>query len=121
VVYALVEGLAGVRDLDTAFDRAEVAPRWLAANTDEADVCIHYPASDGYVAYRYQHDAERKTIRLNLTGSGEDFQLRLLLPPGASIARRGERELPTESVGGSVYALLEESAMAPVELEVVYA
>lgn len=121
VVYALVEGLAGVRDLDTAFDLAEVSPRWLAAGTHSADACIHYPASDGYVAYRFEHDSAGKTIRLNLTGSGEDFQVRLLLPDGASHARRGEESLETESVGGSVYAVLEESALGPVEIEVIYA
>lgn len=45
IVYALVEGLAGVVDRDVAYRTAGVAPRWPAAETDEAKVVVHYPAS----------------------------------------------------------------------------
>ena len=32
---------------------------------------VHYPASDGYVAYDYRHDPAKREIALTVTGSGE--------------------------------------------------
>jgi hypothetical protein len=107
-VYALVEGLAGVVDGDTAFRKVNFAPRWLAAGVDRAEATIHYPASDGYVAYRYSHDAENSLINIELTGSGEACACHILLPEGASKGKRvtadGEAVVFTQnSVEGSKY------------------
>jgi hypothetical protein len=82
LVYALVEGLAGVVDRDGPYRIAGVAPRWPAADTDEARVVVHYPASDGYVAYEYQHRPESREIVLTLTGGGERADAHVLLPEG---------------------------------------
>lgn len=81
VVYALIEGLAGVVDATTAFENPVISPRWEAADETEAEVCVHYPASDGYVAYRYRKEADR--VRIELTGSGQNGVLRVLLPDGS--------------------------------------
>jgi hypothetical protein len=70
VVYALVEGLAGVVDRGVTFNRIELAPRWISAGVHEAQVTIRYPSSVGYVAYHYVHNLEEKAIRLLVTGSG---------------------------------------------------
>jgi len=83
-VYALVEGLAGVVDGDTAYRKVNFAPRWLAAGVNQAEATIHYPASDGYVSYRYSLDAENTLIYIELTGSGESCDCHILLPEGAS-------------------------------------
>jgi hypothetical protein len=84
VTYALVEGLAGVVDRDTAYRVAQVAPRWPAAGTNEASVVVHYPASNGYVAYDYRHDPARREIALVVTGSGERAECHVLLPAGVT-------------------------------------
>jgi hypothetical protein len=86
VVYGLVEGLAGVVDHDVAYRVAGVAPRWLAAGTNEAKVVVHYPASHGYVAYDYRHDSSAREIALTLTGSGESAECHVLLPAGVAAA-----------------------------------
>jgi hypothetical protein len=86
VVYGLVEGLAGVVDRDVAYRVAGLAPRWPAAGTDAAKVTIHYPASGGYVAYDYRHDAARREIALTLTGSGDRAECHVLLPNGVAAA-----------------------------------
>jgi hypothetical protein len=86
VVYGLVEGLAGVVDRDIAYRVAGVAPRWLAAGTNDAKVVVHYPASDGYVAYDYRHDPSAREIALTLTGSGERAECHVLLPAGVAAA-----------------------------------
>ncbi len=95
VVYALVEGLAGVVDRGAAFAVAAVAPRWTAAGRDSADVSICYPESRGYAAYRYRHGARGKRILLDLTGSGGRFQCHVLLPEGA----RGAASVTCDGAG----------------------
>jgi hypothetical protein len=86
VVYGLVEGLAGIVDADVAYRVASVSPRWPAAGTNEAKVTVHYPASDGYVAYDYRHDPTKREITLTVTGSGERADCHVLLPAGAEAA-----------------------------------
>ena len=86
IVYALVEGLAGVVDRDVAYRTASVAPRWPAAGTNEARVVVHYPASDGYVAYDYRHDPAKREIVLRVTGSGDTALCHVLLPAGGVAA-----------------------------------
>jgi hypothetical protein len=83
VVYALIEGLAGVVDSGVAYDRVALSPRWTAAGIDQADVVVHYPDSTGYAAYRYRHDPQNATITIELTGSGETCACHVLLPAEA--------------------------------------
>jgi hypothetical protein len=81
VVYALIEGLAGVKDTGVAFDRALLAPRWAAAGVDEVAVTVKYEASGGYVCYRYRREGAGLT--LHFTGSAAKMQVEVLLPEGA--------------------------------------
>ena len=81
VVYALVEGLAGVKDTGVAFNKALLAPRWESASIKEADATIKYEASGGYVCYRYRRAG--KKLNLEFTGSGEQTQVEILLPSGS--------------------------------------
>lgn len=109
VVYGLVEGLAGVEDRDVAYRVAGIAPRWPAAGTNEAKVVVHYPASDGYVAYDYRHDPARREIALTVTGSGERAECHVLLPAGVTAATAvGDGPAPvaftTSRVESSTYA-----------------
>lgn len=83
VVYALVEGLAGVVDKGTAFDRVALAPRWSAAGVDAVTAHVTYPASKGYLSYAYAHDKAAKRIALTVTGGGEVASCSILLPAKA--------------------------------------
>lgn len=80
VIYALIEGQAGVVDTGVAFDRAEVSPRWQAHGETSAEVDVVYPSSGGYVSYRYRRDA--KAITCIITGRAEHTRLRVLLAEG---------------------------------------
>ena len=80
VINALIEGLAGVNDQAAICSRVLVAPRWLAAGVDEAQVTVGYPASGGYLAYRYQHNSANRQLFLTITGSGERANCHVLLP-----------------------------------------
>ena len=84
---ALVEGLAGVNNDGLGFSEVTLSPRWTSASVDSANVTVTFPASKGYVAYRYRHQPERKLIELQLTGSGSVVRGHLLLPKGVSSVR----------------------------------
>jgi hypothetical protein len=80
---ALIQGLGGVADTDVRFNQVRLAPRWTSAGVDKADVTVRYPASDGYVAYRYRHDRQAKQIEVQGTGSGKGADWHVLLPAGS--------------------------------------
>lgn len=82
---AIIEGLCGVRDDGIAFSEARVAPRWVAAQEAQADVSVRYPASRGYVAYKYWHDSAADTITILFTGSALKYELAVLLPENRMI------------------------------------
>jgi hypothetical protein len=113
VVYAILEGLCGIEDTDRAFRRARVAPRWAATGQDTARAVVHYPASDGYCAYELEHEPEQQRFVLELTGSGEAFDVHLLLPAGtrATAVRLAENELEFAD------CRIEDSAYADFTLE----
>jgi len=85
IAYALLEGLAGVEDQGTAFSRTRIAPRWEAANVASAEVTVKYPASAGYCRYRYSRDRSLNRISVDFTGTGQEFELRVLLPKGQQV------------------------------------
>jgi hypothetical protein len=81
MLYALMEGLAGVVDLDRLFRRVRLSPRWCACASMEASVNAVYAASGAGIGYRFEHDAASKTIRLDFEGEAR-IDLHLLLPRG---------------------------------------
>ena len=107
---ALIEGLAGIEDTDRAFATACIAPRWAATEARAATVCVHYPASDGYCAYRWRHLPRRRLVEIDVTGSFARAELRVLMPAGRRPrqATCAGQPLPLrlETVERSCYALI---------------
>jgi hypothetical protein len=85
VLYALFEGLAGVKDSGTAFSRTELTPRWNSSGVPAAEVTLRYPASDGYCSYRYRADEHK--VEFEFTGCAEKFDVQILLPPRRRIQK----------------------------------
>lgn len=79
VIYALFEGLAGVKDQGAAFSRTAITPRWVSANVPSAEITVRYPASTGYCSYKYKAQESRLTVEF--TGGAESFDVQILLPP----------------------------------------
>ena len=105
---ALVEGLAGVKNIGLAFDRVSIAPRWCSAETDSADVCIHFPASGGYVSYKYLNNYGKREMNMVVTGSGNELKGHFLLPQNSLTARSVECDgkpiaFVTSKIESSVY------------------
>ncbi len=125
VYHAIAEGLAGVVDEGRAFDRVCISPRWAATGARQADVCLHYPASDACCAYSYKHDPRRKRITLEFAGDFGAAALRCLLPSGCSASEVVEGKRPLtfkrERVGNSSYVCFElaGAASSPVVIRLV--
>jgi hypothetical protein len=81
MAYALIEGLAGVEDTQTLFRRVRIAPRWIAAGKEEAQVQCVYGASGASFTYSYDHNPSASCVDLELRGNA-DVDLHVLLPPG---------------------------------------
>lgn len=122
VIYALVEGLAGLKDNGIAFRKAILAPRWEAAGIDEVSATAKYESSGGYLSYIYKKTDDGKYL-ITFTGSGEEIEFRLLLPDGkkpVKVKVNGEEQpvANTENVEDSTYLVLRTAAVGVYEVEV---
>lgn len=84
MLYAFVEGLAGVEDRAHSFRRVRCAPRWAVTGEAEADVEVGYAASGAAFAYRYRHAAADRRLHLTIEAEASEVALHLLLPDGAA-------------------------------------
>lgn len=83
VVYALMEGLAGIKDTGVAFDKALLAPRWEAAAVNEVSATAKYEASGGYLSYRYRQPDEKYEI--TFTGTSPFTEINVFIPVNKKI------------------------------------
>lgn len=83
MLYALMEGLAGVVDKHSKFSKVQISPRWAAANVTEAEVRVEYAASESWLKYKYMLSSEGITLQLIANSCAVDFHV--LLPEGAEI------------------------------------
>lgn len=122
IVYGLVEGLAGVKDIGVAFNTALIAPRWEAAGTREAKVTVKYEASDGYVSYRYKKDETNNRLSLSFTGSYKNANIEILLPEGRKPVSVQQNTKPIDyvikKVRGSQYVTFETSGVAVNHIQI---
>ncbi len=104
-VDALIEGLAGIRDTDSAMRRVEVSPRWAAAGITQARATARYAASEGYFSYIWS--AEPNSISIEYSGSSDAVTFRVLLPrgfaPRAVTINGTDLKFDREDVGDSIY------------------
>ncbi len=77
---ALIEGLAGIKNKSLAYEDARVSPRWTSAAVDSVDVTACFAASGRYISYSYKNDSNKKEISMQVTGSGTNLNVHVLLP-----------------------------------------
>jgi hypothetical protein len=82
MLYALLEGLAGVVDTSSLYRDVRLSPRWAAAGCRDVSLALSYAASGAGIAYDYHHDAENDLIVLDIRAKS-NIRLHILLPPGA--------------------------------------
>jgi hypothetical protein len=93
MLWALIEGLAGIVDEGGLFRRVRLSPRWPAADVKRARVGVEYPASGASLGYEIEYGKDG--VRLDLQGAGAWIDLNLMLPEGrrAASVREGKRPL----------------------------
>jgi hypothetical protein len=78
MLYAFIEGVVGIQDIQKGFKSIRLTPRWEAAGVTKAEALIEYPASGAFVKYNYQNSD--KSISLVVEGTPEFINLELYLP-----------------------------------------
>jgi len=78
MLYALIEGLAGVEDEHSSFERVRLSPRWEAAGVTRAEVDLAYACSGSRISYMYEKSDGK--IRLEISGNAEEARCHVLLP-----------------------------------------
>jgi len=78
MLYALVEGLAGIQDQHKQFEKLSLSPRWSAAGISKADVEVGYKASHTHVGYNYQLNGDNLTLMVKAAQAEVSFHI--LLP-----------------------------------------
>jgi hypothetical protein len=120
MLYALVEGLAGVEDESCLFGKARLAPRWLAADVAEAEVRVGYAASGASIGYSIRAAGDR--IDLAVEAAESDVAFHVLLPRGtrAVSVRAGEQEVPFtgDVIGESTYVDFAEEVQGKAEFRI---
>jgi hypothetical protein len=81
MLFAFIEGLAGVTDQASQFRSVRLAPRWPAAAVDAADVTVAYGSGAGL---RYVYQCQGDSIQLQLEAAAA-VDLHAMLPAGALV------------------------------------
>lgn len=123
VIYAMLEGLAGMKDTGIAYNKATLSPRWEAAGVNEVTATAKYEASGGYISYKYKKMSDSEYV-VKFTGTADEINLRLLIPGDASIesvSLDGEELMMagTERIEGSNYLLVSVSTVGAHEVKLV--
>lgn len=83
-MHAMIEGLAGVKNIEKAFSKVVLSPNWYEANADTVNVTVCFPSSNTYVAYHSIIDRTNKEMNLVVTGVAKEATIHLPLPKGVN-------------------------------------
>jgi hypothetical protein len=78
MLYALIEGLAGIEDNQKLFQKCRLSPRWHAAGINEVDVRVCYEVSGADISYTIRYEEDR--IHLGVRTAESDCEFHILLP-----------------------------------------
>ena len=124
MLWAFVEGIAGVQDTDCLFRQVRFCPRWIAAGDTSADVSVSYPASDASFSYSYEHNTESQEIVFVVNGAA-DIKAHVLLPPDATVVMvscgRKNTSFKEVLVGNSIYVDFDCKVSSKIEIRIHYA
>jgi hypothetical protein len=120
MVYALIEGQAGIQELSAGWDTVRIAPRWAAGKKRRIRATAVVGDCGGYVSYDWR--LEDGMLQLDFTANTAARQVELLLPEGAHPLEVRLNENPAVyeevTIEGSRYVKLTTSALAVQRLEV---
>jgi len=122
MLYAFIEGLAGVVYQSCLFKAVRLSPRWAAAGVTRASVQVGYGASETGIGYEFDWRPAENRIIVALAGKS-CVQCHLLLPAGKlastlKISGRPAEFLPT-AIGESHYVDFELDLAGQAEVELL--
>lgn len=124
---AMIEGLSGVKDgpLSQTFSHPVLAPRWDLGEARTILATVRYPASRGYVAYRFANNPGTSEITVTVTGNATSMDGHFLLPPQADSVSSVELDGATVGyrlghVGTSTYVDLELPTSGVRSVHIIY-
>jgi len=85
MLYALIEGLAGVTDHHKMLQKIEISPRWHAARISEVEVKVSYAVSGCSIRYSYVMQENRLSLEVEATAADVDFHV--MIPETSSVSR----------------------------------
>lgn len=80
MLYAFLEGLAGVEDRMSLYQSVQLSPRWVSAEVEEAEVQVGYKCSGANLGYSFRRKEDR--ISLEVRSPGSEILFHVLLPKG---------------------------------------
>jgi hypothetical protein len=78
MLYAMLEGLAGVEDRLSLFQNVQLSPRWVSAEVEEAEVQVEYECSGVRFGYFFRKKADQ--ICLDIHTDRSEILFHVLLP-----------------------------------------
>lgn len=118
MLYALIEGLAGIQDTSKLFETVRVSPRWPAAGETRARVTASYEASGASFGYEHRQDDSR--LLLVTSGTGVSCRVHAMIPRGrgvSSVTVDGRpAEFVTVTVEQTLYVDLDARVGAEIEI-----
>jgi len=78
MLYAFLEGLAGVEDRLSLYKNVQISPRWVAADVEEAEVQMEYGCSGARLGYSFRKKADQ--ILLDVHADQSEILFHVLLP-----------------------------------------
>ncbi len=124
MLYAFIEGLAGIEDLEHSFSKVRCSPRWIATKEESASIKIGYSASGASFGYQFLHQKEASKIRLVLESQNSEVLLNLLLPPDSScssfVCNGAEVDFELKTVQDSSYVAAQIKVENKAEVEISY-
>jgi hypothetical protein len=80
MIYAFLEGLAGVEDRLSLFHNVQLSPRWVSAEVEEAEVRVEYGCSGANLGYSFRQKGDQ--IFLEVRTPRSEILFHVLLPKG---------------------------------------
>lgn len=121
IMYALAEGLVGIKDIGIAFNKIVLSPRWIATSEKSANCTLKYAASGGYCTYLYQKDGNN-VLNFTISSSAAQIEMRVLIPQNQKankvIVNQNEVSFKSEFIEMSEYVVVKLQPIGVVSLSV---
>ena len=107
MLYAFMEGLAGIMDESKLFQKVKLSPRWIVTEEKDVEVRVEYDTTRAFFGYKYFIDEDKKIISIKPEGSYKEIVYHILLPKGTEAIEVSEGEnqikFSNEAIEKSIY------------------